>query len=109
MKSVDEEHEEMEQSVEKIQECVRNYLNESGELKDVKDKIDSYSALVYPHIEREERFLFPLIKKYLYKEDFCELENRFDMINEEASEKLDKLAKQVKAAEQVLGIHPDQK
>lgn len=104
LKSVDEEHDELEQLVEDIQVSVGNYLDGSGEIELVKDNIDSYSALVYPHIDREERFLFPLIKKYLYQEDLSELKGRFDTINEEKSEGLDKLHKQIKTAEDVLGI-----
>lgn len=104
LKSVDKEHEELEKVIEEIQGSISEHLQNDGDIETVKEKIDSYTSLVSPHIDREERFLFPLAKKYLYNEDISELKSRFDSIDEEVSDRLEKLPQEMQKAEKILGI-----
>ncbi len=107
LKSVEEEHDELEKMIDDIQASVKYYEEHDEGIEEVKKIIDSYSSLVYGHIEREERFLFPLAKKYFYQEDIVDLKERFDSIDQEAGEKLEKIPKQIKRAEEILAIEPN--
>lgn len=104
LKSVEEEHVKLEELIDDIQSSIRDYEEKDEGLEEVKQNIDSYSSLVEGHIEREERFLFPLAKKYFYKEDIVDLKEKFESIDQDAGEKLEKLPEQIKKAEEILGI-----
>jgi len=107
LKSVEEEHDELEELIDDIQSSIKDYEEKDEGLDEVKQNIDSYCSLVYGHIEREERFLFPLAKKYFYQEDIIDLKEKFETIDKDAGEKLERFPRQIKRAEKVLGIKPD--
>ncbi len=74
LKTVEEEHDSLEDMVEELQDMT------DEDPENVIRKIDRYSSLLREHLEREERFLFPLARKYLGEEEMKDLQADFDEV-----------------------------
>jgi len=104
LKSVEEEHQELKELIENIKKNKERYFNDECSIDELKDSIDSYCSLLYSHIEREDKHLFPLAKKYMYDEDRRELEREFSTIDEKLDEEKSAFERKLKKVEKVLGI-----
>jgi len=62
-----------------------------------------YKELLRSHLEREEKYLFPLTEKYMDKETSMELMQRFDSIDYEVGkDKLDKIEREMLERKEML-------
>ncbi len=104
LKTVEEEHVRLLSLLEEMQKNIDSYaMNEPGSDIILKKTISDYVALTRRHIQREEKFLFPLAKKYLNDNDMGTLLGQFSQIEEDVGlEKLDKRTHQLVKIEETL-------
>jgi len=101
LKKVEEEHDMMKNMVEKIDQMSEDYKDGKVEARSVREILREFKELLRDHIDREERFLFPLSEKYIDEETSKELMDKFDEIEEKVGrEKLEKFEKQISKVEE---------
>ncbi|MEF8874117.1 MAG: hemerythrin domain-containing protein [Candidatus Thermoplasmatota archaeon] len=92
IKKIEEEHDELEKMVKRLRNYVKMYKKGEITPKKIRDLLEEYKELLRSHLEREEKYLFPLTAKYMDKETSKELMQRFDNIDEDVGkEKLEKI------------------
>lgn len=106
LRTVDEEHTQLLQLLEKMQQDIDSYAKkEPGSDIILNKTILIYVNLTRNHIQREEKYLFPLAKKYLNDDDMGTLLGRFSQIeNDIGVEKLDKRLHQFLKIEETLNL-----
>jgi hemerythrin-like domain-containing protein len=104
LKTVEEEHVRLLELLEEMQRNIDSYAkNEPGSDIILGKTISDYVDLTRKHIEREEKYLFPLAKKYLNDDDMGTLLGQFSKIEEDVGlEKLDKRTQQLVKIEDTL-------
>ncbi len=96
IKTIEEEHEKLEKMVKRLRNYVKGYKKGEITPKKIRDLLKEYKELLRNHLEREEKFLFPLSAKYMDKETSKELMQRFDNIDEKVGkEKLEKIEREM--------------
>ncbi|MBS3815934.1 MAG: hemerythrin domain-containing protein [Candidatus Thermoplasmatota archaeon] len=96
IKRIEEEHEKLEKMVKRLQHYVKGYKKGEISPKKIRDLLKEYKKLLRNHLEREEKYLFPLTAKYMDKETSKELMQRFDNIDESVGkEKLEKIEREM--------------
>ncbi|MEF8836134.1 MAG: hemerythrin domain-containing protein [Candidatus Thermoplasmatota archaeon] len=101
LKQVEEEHRKLEEMTEEIRQIVKDYKDEKVEAGRIRDILREYKELIRDHIDREERFLFPLSKKYMDEETSKELMHRFNEIEEKVGQqKIEKFERQISNVEE---------
>ncbi|MFO8109762.1 MAG: response regulator [Thermoplasmata archaeon] len=103
IKKIEEEHDELEKMVNRLHHYVNGYKQGEITPKKIRDLLKEYNELLRNHLEREEKYLFPLSAKYMDKKTSMELMQRFDSIdNEVGKEKLDKIDRQMLQRKEML-------
>lgn len=103
LKRVEEEHEKLEEMTKEIHQVVEDYKDGKVEAGNLRDILRGYKELIRDHIDREERFLFPLSEKYMNEETSKELMQKFNKIEEKVGrEKIEKFEKQISKGEEKL-------
>lgn len=101
LKQVEEEHKKLEEMTEEIHQTVKDYRDGKVEAGRIRDILREYKELIRDHIDREERFLFPLSKKYMDEETSKELMHRFNEIEEKVGkQKIEKFERQISNVEE---------
>jgi len=104
LKKIDEEHKELHRLLKEMQLNIKLY-KDGGEGAEIilKDEIDAYTELLKNHMNREEKFLFPISQKYLTDADVENLLSEFEKIEKGVGiEKVDKRLEQILNAEKVM-------
>ncbi len=105
LKSVEEEHEELEKKFKNLQNEIANNIEGASNLEDLKIAIDDYAVLLRKHVRREERFLFPMSRKYIDEELKKQMRAEFLAVEKKAGiEKLEKMKNRLSRVEDVLDI-----
>jgi len=103
IKQIEEEHEELEKMVNRLHHYVNGYKKGEIAPKKIRDLLKQYKELLRSHLEREEKYLFPLTEKYMDKETSMELMQRFDSIDYEVGkDKLDKIEREMLERKEML-------
>ncbi|MBS3782520.1 MAG: hemerythrin domain-containing protein [Candidatus Thermoplasmatota archaeon] len=104
LKQVEEEHDKLEEMVKRIQKSVdEGYKEEKINAGEMREMLIEYKELLRSHLDREERFLFPLSAKYMDEDTSKELMNKFEKVEEEAGkDKIEKFKKQMSRVEEKL-------
>lgn len=96
IKTIEEEHEKLEKMVKRLRNYVKMYKKGEITPKKIRDLLEEYKELLRSHLEREEKYLFPLTAKYMDKETSKELMQRFDNIDEGVGkENLEKIEREM--------------
>lgn len=96
LKTIEEEHDKLEKMVKRLRENVKAYKKGKVKAKRIRDLLKEYKELLRDHLEREEKYLFPLSAKYMDKETSKELMQRFDNIDRNVGkEKLEKIEREM--------------
>jgi CheY-like chemotaxis protein len=106
LKTIEKEHETLLEILSDLQKNATLYSrNEAKGEAALKETIESYLDLLEKHMDREERLLFPLSRKYLNDEDMAKLLTEFDKVEKDVGiENLDKRLEEIKRAEEILHI-----
>jgi hemerythrin-like domain-containing protein len=106
LKSIEEEHTELVILLEDIQLKIQRYIDqEKGAAQTLKTTINDYTKLLRTHMDREDRLLFPLTRKYLTEEDMGRLITEFENVEKKVGiENLDKRVEQMSKAEKIFKI-----
>ncbi len=105
LKSVEEEHKELESKFKVMQKEITTHLEGISNVEDIRIAIDDYAVLLRKHIRREERFLFPMSRRYIDEELKKQMRGDFLAVEEKAGiEKLEKMKSRLSRVEDVLDI-----
>jgi len=100
LKQVEEEHERLEDMTEEMRQMAEDFKDGKVEAGNVRDILQEYKELMRDHIDREERFLYPLSEKYMDEETSKELMHEFDKIEEKVGrKKIERFEKQISNVE----------
>ncbi len=103
LKQVEEEHDQLENMVNDIQEMVERSRDKDVDPDRVRDMLREYKELIREHLSREEKYLFPLSAKYMDEETSKELKSRFNKVEEKAGyDRIEQLEKQIAKGEETL-------
>jgi len=105
LKTIDEEHTKLLHLLEKMQVDIDSYTkNQPASAASLWKTIFEYVDLTRNHIQREEKYLFPLIQKYFNDHDMGILLGQFSQIEQDIGlERLDKRLQQLIRIEETLG------
>jgi len=108
LKTIEEEHTELLILLEDIRLKIQRYLDqEKGAAQTLRKAINDYTKLLREHMEREDRLLFPLTRKYLTDEDMGRLISEFENVEKKVGlDNLDKRVEQISKAEKIFKITP---
>ncbi len=105
LKSVEEEHEKIDKTFKRFQEEINSHFSGGSNLDSLKSAIDDYSEIVKEHIRREERFLFPMSRRYIDEDAKRNLRVEFNKEEKMVGkDKLNKLQDRLTRVEKILGI-----
>ncbi|MBU4070824.1 MAG: hemerythrin domain-containing protein, partial [Candidatus Thermoplasmatota archaeon] len=106
LKTIEDEHEELKIILADIQNKVKWYLEKKkGADLTLKKAINDYVHLLQIHMEREDKYLFPLSYKYLTEDDMGRMLAEFENVELKVGiKKLDKRLEQIIKAEAILNI-----
>ena len=105
LKSVEEEHKEIEKLFKKLQAEIASNLEGVSNVESIKKAIDDYAVLLRKHLRREERFLFPMSRRYIDEDLKKEMHVAFASVEKKAGmDKLKKMENRLDRVEKVLGI-----
>ncbi len=103
LKQVEEEHEELEKMSKEIKEIISDYKEEKVKAGVIREMLKDYKDLLRAHLDREEKFLFPLARRYMDEETSTELMHKFDSVNEKVGrDKIQKFKRQISKGEETL-------
>ncbi|MBA3046328.1 MAG: response regulator [Candidatus Thermoplasmatota archaeon] len=111
LKTIDEEHAQLLQLLEKMQLEIDSYGRDgTANAASLKKTLSDYVNLTRNHIHREEKYLFPLARKYLSDDDMGTLLGQFSHIeNDIGLEKLDKRTHTLLKMEEALNLSKTRK
>ncbi len=105
LKSVEEEHKKIEDIFKKLQSEITANMEGASNEGSLKKAIDDYAVLMRKHLRREERFLFPMSRRYIDPEIKKQMKVDFHRVEKEAGrDKLETLQDKLSRVEDVLGI-----
>jgi len=106
LKTIEDEHEELKIILADIQNKVKWYVEKKpGSDLTLKKAINDYNALLKVHMNREDKYLFPLSFKYLNNDDMGRLMIEFQNVESNVGlKRLDKRLEQIVKAEKLLNI-----
>ncbi len=105
LKSVEEEHKKIDKVFKQLQYEILSQAKGKSNFKSFKNTIDDFAEILREHIYRQERFLFPLSRKFLDIELKKKLRVEFNKEeNKIGKDKLKKLDDILSRVEVVLGI-----
>ncbi len=103
LKQVEEEHDKLEMMVEDIQDMMERSKEDHVDPNRVRDTLREYKELIREHMDREEKYLFPLSAKYMDEETSKELKSKFNKVEEKAGyDRIENLEKQITRGEETL-------
>ncbi|MFW5945854.1 MAG: hemerythrin domain-containing protein [Candidatus Natronoplasma sp.] len=101
LKQIEEEHKRMKDMTEEISQLGKDYKDEKVYAGKIREILREYKELLRDHLDREERFLFPLSEKYMDEKTSKELMHKFDEIEEKVGhKKLEKFYRQISRVEE---------
>jgi CheY-like chemotaxis protein len=108
LKTIEDEHKELEILMADIQLKIQKYIEKApGSDQTLKVTLKDYINLLQEHMEREDKLLFPLSRKYLTEEDMGLIITAFDKVEKEVGvDKLERRMQQIVKAEKALKIDP---
>ncbi len=105
LKSIAEEHERIDNIFKRLQLEIELKLKGKSNVQSLKAAVSDYASVLKEHIQREERFLFPMSRKYI--DDDVKRKLRVEFNKEEkrvGKEKLKKLEYRLLRIENILGV-----